>query len=229
MRHADLFSGIGGFSIAAQWMGWENVFQVEKDEFCQKVLTKNFPQVKRYGDIREFDGTPYRGTIDILTGGFPCQTFSVAGKGELDLSLWKEYYRCVLQIKPRFIVAENVPGIIGRSNGKSFDEVCEDLEIADYEVTPIVLPAGAVASPQYRYRIWIVAHSNEVGRIQSTQEHIFSRRTSAQFHTGWAVEPEVGRVAYGLSGQLDRNQSIGNAIVPQVAFEIFKAIEMTQI
>lgn len=80
MRHASLFSGIGGFDLAAQWMGWENVFQVEKDEFCQKVLEKNFQHTKRYGDIKEFDGTKYRGAIDVLTGGFPCQPYSIAGK-----------------------------------------------------------------------------------------------------------------------------------------------------
>ena len=103
MKHASLFSGIGGFDLAAQRMEWENIFQVEKDEFCQKVLTKNFPHVKRYGDIKQFDGTPYRGSIDIITGGFPCQPYSSAGKrkgNKDDRHLWPEMLRVVSEIQP---------------------------------------------------------------------------------------------------------------------------------
>src|SRR5688572_707622 len=108
MRHASLFSGIGGFDLAAQWMGWENVFQVEIDKFCQKVLEKNFPNVKRYGDIKEFKGGDYRGTIDVLSGGFPCQPFSSAGERlgtEDHRHLWPENFRIVREVQPPNIVA----------------------------------------------------------------------------------------------------------------------------
>src|SRR5690349_5351598 len=101
MRHASLFSGIGGFDLAAQWMGWENVFQVEIDEFCKKVLAKNFPNAKRYGDIKQFDGTEWAGKIDILSGGFPCQPYSAAGKrlGKEDARhLWPEMLRVVGEV-----------------------------------------------------------------------------------------------------------------------------------
>lgn len=226
MRHASLFSGIGGFDLAAEWMGWENVFQVEIDKFCTKVLEKNFPNVTRYGDIKEFNGSRYAGHIDVLTGGFPCQSFSVAGKGQVDMSLWKEYDRCIRDIKPRWIVAENVPGIIGRSDGLSIEQVYNDLESQNYSVLPpLVLPAGAVDSPQYRYRVWIVAHSNEVRCDSQKKKPLQSRRPTVELCPRWSVEPEVGRVAYGLPNQLHEGQSLGNAIVPQVAFEFFKAIE----
>src|ERR1043165_5795152 len=145
MRHASLFSGIGGFDLAAQWMGWENVFQVEKDAFCHKVLEKNFPHTKRYGDIKEFDGTTYRGTIDILTGGFPCQPFSIAGKrlGTDDpRHLWPQMLRVIHEVRPTYVVGENVFGIINWSNGMVFEMVCADLEAKGYEVTSFILPAA---------------------------------------------------------------------------------------
>jgi DNA-cytosine methyltransferase len=107
---------VGGFDLASQWMGWENVFQVEWDSYCQKVLAKNFPNVKRYEDIRDFDGRKYRGQIDIITGGFPCQPFSVAGKQKGksdDRYLWPEMLRVIREIQPAWIVGENVPGITG--------------------------------------------------------------------------------------------------------------------
>jgi len=113
MRHGSLFSGIGGFDLASAWMGWENVFQVEIDDHCQKVLAKNFPNVKRYEDIREFKGE--RGSIDILTGGFPCQPFSTAGKKkgtDDNRYLWPEMFRVIKEIQPEYIVCENVYGII---------------------------------------------------------------------------------------------------------------------
>src|SRR5574343_371934 len=98
MKHGSLFSGIGGFDLAAEWVGWTNIFQVENDKFCNKILEKNFPNVKRYGDIKEFNAAEYRGAVDIISGGFPCQGFSVAGKqrGAADHRfLWPEMLRVI--------------------------------------------------------------------------------------------------------------------------------------
>lgn len=162
MRHGSLFSGIGGFDLAAEWMGWENVFQVEWDKYCQKVLVKNFTNVKRYGDIKEFDGTEYRGLIDILTGGFPCQPFSVAGKqkgkGD-DRYLWPEMLRVIREIQSSWIISENVPGIIRME----LENICLALESEGYEVQPFIIPSASIGAWDKRDRIWIIAHNNKFG------------------------------------------------------------------
>lgn len=165
MKHASLFTGIGGFDLAAQWMGWENVFQVEIDKFCQKVLEKNFPNVKRYGDIKEFDGTEYSGQLDVLTGGFPCQPFSVAGKrkgAEDDRFLWHEMLRAIREVQPTWIIAENVGGLLTQGNGLVFEQVCAEMEKEGYEVQPLIIPAAAVNAPHRRDRIWFIAHNNSI-------------------------------------------------------------------
>ncbi len=163
MRHASLFSGIGGFDLAAEWMGWENVFQVEIDGFCQKVLEKNFPNVTRYGDIKQFNGTKHRGAVDVLSGGFPCQPFSTAGqrKGkEDDRYLWPEMLRIIREVQPRWIVGENVSGLLNLSGGMVLKQIKIDLEAEGYSVfPPIVLPACSKNAPHRRDRLWIVAYS----------------------------------------------------------------------
>ncbi len=163
MNHASLFSGIGGFDLAAEWMGWNNIFQVEIDEFCQKVLAKNFPNTKRYKDIKQFDGTPYSGIVDIITGGFPCQPFSVAGKRkgkEDDRFLWHEMLRIIRESKPTWVVAENVSGIITQGAGLVFEQVCSEMENEGYEVQPFIIPACAVNAPHRRDRTWFIAYSD---------------------------------------------------------------------
>lgn len=158
MNHGSLFSGIGGFDLAAQWMGWKNVFQVEIDSYCQRVLQKNFPNVARYGDIKEFDGTKYRGAIDVISGGFPCQPFSRAGRqqGEEDNRyLWPEMLRVINEVKPKFVVGENVAGIVNLA----LDEVCSSLEDSGYKIEIFNIPACAVGADHIRERIWILAYS----------------------------------------------------------------------
>lgn len=171
MRHGSLFSGIGGFDLAAQRCGWKNMFQVEIDSFCQRVLTKNFPGVHRHGNIKTFDACPYRGAIDVLSGGFPCQPYSVAGKrlgDKDDRALWHEMLRIVTEIRPRWIVAENVPGLIRME----IDNIISALESEDYACETFVIPACAVNAPHRRDRVWIVAHSpcgNEFHRTNNVQ------------------------------------------------------------
>ena len=161
MTHGSLFSGIGGFDLAAQWMGWENVFHCEWNEFGQKVLHHYWPKAIQYNDITKTDFTIHRGKIDILTGGFPCQPYSSAGKRkgkEDERHLWPQMLRAIREIQPRWVVGENVLGLVNWSGGLVFHEVQADLEAAGYEVWPYVLPAVSVNAPHRRDRVWFVAH-----------------------------------------------------------------------
>lgn len=163
MKHIGLFEGIGGFSLAARWMGWETVAWCEWNEFCQKVLSYHFPNAIGHGDITKTDFTIYRGKCDILTGGFPCQPYSTAGKrlGKADdRHLWPSMLRAIQEIQPRWVVGENVRGIINWNAGMVFDEVQADLETAGYEVVPFLLPAAGVGAPHRRDRVWFVAYAN---------------------------------------------------------------------
>lgn len=163
MTHASLFSGIGGFDLAAEWAGWENMFHCEWNEFGQKVLKYYWPNAKSYGDITKTDFTIWRGRIDVLTGGFPCQPYSVAGKRlgkEDERHLWPEMLRAIREISPRWVVGENVRGIISWDGGLVFEEVQTDLEAEGYEVQAFVLPACGVDAPHERYRTWFIAFKN---------------------------------------------------------------------
>jgi DNA (cytosine-5)-methyltransferase 1 len=162
MRHGSLFSGVGGFDLASEWMGWENVFHCEWNEFGQKVLKYYWPKAITYNDITKTDFSIHRGTIDILTGGFPCQPYSSAGKrlGKEDSRhLWPEMLRTIREIQPTWVVGENVRGLTNWNGGLVFDEVQTDLEAEGYQVTPFLLPACAVNAPHRRDRIWFVAYS----------------------------------------------------------------------
>ena len=167
MRHGSLFSGIGGFDLASEWMGWENVFHCEWNEFGQKVLKYYWPKAITYNDITKTDFSIHRGTIDILTGGFPCQPYSSAGKqlGKEDSRhLWPEMLRTIREIQPTYVVGENVRGLTNWNGGLVFDEVQADLEAEGYEVTPFLLPACAVNAPHRRDRIWFVAYSTSASK-----------------------------------------------------------------
>lgn len=162
--HASLFSGIGGFDYAAELMGWQNLFHCEWNSFCQKVLAYHFPNSIAHHDITKTDFTIYRGRVDILTGGFPCQPYSVAGaqKGTADeRHLWPEMLRAIREIQPSFVVGENVPGLVNWSGGLVFEQVQADLEAEGYEVTPFLLPASGVNAPHQRERIWFIAFNRE--------------------------------------------------------------------
>jgi len=162
MKHGSLFSGIGGFDLAATWMGWENVFHCERDVFCRRILKYYWPESKSYEDIRQFNAVEYRGQIDVLSGGFPCQPFSVAGKRKGmadDRYLWPQMLRIIGEIQPRWVVGENVFGLLNWNRGLVFRTVLVELEAAGYEVWPYVLPAAGVGAPHRRDRIWFVAHA----------------------------------------------------------------------
>jgi DNA (cytosine-5)-methyltransferase 1 len=292
MKHASLFSGIGGFDLAAEWMGWENIFHCEWNPFGQRVLKHHFPKSKSYEDITKTDFTIHRGQIDILTGGFPCQPYSTAGKrlGKDDeRHLWPHMLRAISEIKPSWVVGENVRGLVNWNEGLVFHEVQSDLENQGYEVQPFLIPAAGVNAPHQRYRIWFIAYS-KTNRSSSTEsvnewekyksndrdslwdsfssisssknatdtnsdrfqrsistninkqissEKKYDEKCLSAFRHGIQFEnfPTVSPICNGddgLSDRLDnitlskwRKESIkagGNAIVPQVALQIFKAI-----
>ena len=277
MKHLGLFEGIGGFSLAARWVGWETLAWCEWNDFGQKILKHHFPNAEGFGDITKTDFTKYANRIDILTGGFPCQPYSQAGKRlgkEDDRHLWPEMLRVIEEVKPTYVVGENVHGIINWDGGLVFNEVQTDLESKGYEVQAYVLPACAVGALHRRDRTWFVAYSehNRIRRREQQQESeqkengtptnaygdrlqkgysifrqeyelfINSSNDAARSSTSqWSKATRgSGNVSEddGISKRLDgitvskwKKESIkayGNAIVPQVAYEIFKAIKQTE-
>jgi DNA (cytosine-5)-methyltransferase 1 len=231
VRHGSLFSGIGGFDLAAQWMGWENVFQVEIDPFCQKVLEKNFPGVTRYGNIKEFDGTKYRGAIDILSGGFPCQDLSVASSnGRAGLKgkksgLYQHLIRCIRELKPPHVVIENVYGLVTQDDGQALETLCTDLAIEGFETIPLVLYASAFGANHHRKRFFAYA-TRERNGLPPWQ--VQAGRNIPINIPGWDTEPGICRVYDGVPEQLDKRRlaGLGNAVPPPIAYEIFKAIDL---
>lgn len=167
MRLLDLFSGIGGFSLAARWLGWETVAFCEKEKFCQQVLNKHWPEVPIIDDIRDIERfKQYAGAVDVLVGGFPCQPFSTAGKrrgNSDDRYLWPEMLGVIRAVKPRWVVAENVTGIVRLA----LDDVCADLENEGYTVRTYIVPACAKDAQHRRDRVWIIAHANGQWKQQS--------------------------------------------------------------
>jgi len=175
MTHASLFSGIGGFDLASEWMGWTNLFDCDIEEFPRKVLKHHFPNAIQYADIKETDFTKHAGQVDVLTGGFPCQPYSHAGKRlgkEDERHLWPEMLRAIREIKPTWIVGENVRGLLSWNDGLVFDEVQTDLETEGYEVQSFVLPASAINAPHRRDRVWIVAYSNSSIKRNNSRKNI---------------------------------------------------------
>ena len=184
--HASFCTGIGACELAAMWMGWRNAFSCEIDPFCHQVLKYYYPHIKHYENIFGTDFSEWRGKIDILTAGFPCQPFSCAGsrKGaEDDRYLWPEVLRGVDEIRPNWFIGENVAGITSMVlpgdeikvesytdlEGESYletemrqqfivDRICNDLESIGYSVQPIIIPACAVGAPHRRDRIWFIAN-----------------------------------------------------------------------
>src|SRR3990167_736392 len=281
ITHYDLFSGIGGFAYSIdQVYGKEktkHIF-VESDPFCQAVLRKHWPNSEIHGDIRGFVADTERkrphykkdkqkleskrgGELRIeqsrsiiLTGGFPCQPFSQAGfrKGTSDdRYLWPEMFRVISEVKPEWVIVENVVGLLTIQNGLVFEQVRADLESQDYEVQSYVIPACAVGAPHRRDRVWIVAHNKRTGcgkrnRIRTRRVCYKKERSSARgeserfdWNENWLeVATRLCGMDDGLPRQMDgvaisgarhrkeRLKACGNAIVPQVAMKILEGIKL---
>lgn len=283
LTHLSLFTGIGGLDLAAEWAGFTTVGQCEFADYQTKVLEKHWPDVPRWRDVRTltkesfYERTGLR-TVDVISGGFPCQPFSVAGKqkgkGD-DRYLWPEMLRVITELRPRCVVGENVPGIIKIAAG----QVVKDLERAGYHVVVFNFEAAAVGAWHRRSRVFFVGIADvadaddsrlhdsirkenqfDCGRendickqsggawrlIQSAGARacaderlvdnalrsgcagIARRKQSQELADGrcWATEPDVGRVAHGIPARVDRLKCLGNAVVPQQAYPIYKALMM---
>jgi len=284
----SLFAGIGGFDLGFEREGYEVRWQVEIDEYCQKVLAKHWPHVPRYDDVRDC-GLHNLEPVDVITGGFPCQDLSVAGKQEgLDgerSALWWDYHRIISELRPRFAVVENVPNLLNRG----IDQVCGSLAEIGYDAEWHIVSAADMGAPHLRKRVWLCtwpmadSKCSEYGvekRASSGQERqpadtlqpavlscgngaispkgagtsgamadsssVFSdgcndyveygKSEVSEFGNGdssarrgdshrWATEPAVGRVADGLPDRVDRLKGLGNAIVPQIAQQIARALK----
>ena len=217
MRHGSLFSGIGGFDLAAEWMGWENVFHCEWMEFPRKVLDYHFPDADSHIDICTTDFKKYANKIDILTGGFPCQPFSLAGKRkgtDDERYLWGEMLRAIQEIKPRFVIAENVFGITNIDGGLVFQQVCLDLEDQGYEVQPFIIPACAKNAPHRRDRCWFIATNTNCNDGRSTdrkggcQESKTNGEGQQSIHSWIGATSNEGHVANANSGRLEGAKEI---------------------
>lgn len=288
LTHLSLFSGIGGLDLAAEWAGFESVGQCEFADYPTRVLEKHWPDVPRWRDIRTLTGGSFcertgLHTVDVISGGFPCQPFSVAGKQrgeEDDRYLWPEMVRVISELRPTWVIGENVAGIINMA----LDKVLFDLEGQGYTTRTFLIPAAGVNAPQQRYRTAIVAYTeghDQGGLCIRTEQKIpgsccsskdvadpyslrwskqenwesdnnkkwhntaqkqsrrakldefmsscktipcSSRRGETDGTRQWAVEPNVGRVANGVSHRVDRLRCLGNSVVPQQFYPIFQAI-----
>lgn len=204
ITHASLFSGIGGAEIAAAWMGWENLFHCDINPFGLQVLRYWFPKSKEYNDIKTTDFTPWRGKVDVLTGGFPCQPFSSVGRrkgAEDDRYLWPQMLRAIDEVKPRYVVGENVAGITTMveqaettkmaNEASLFDEdgvfeqtktvkrytvdrICRDIEEHGYAVQPLAIPAIAVDAPHVRERVWFLAKRRVADTVRVGEQDVNS-------------------------------------------------------
>jgi DNA (cytosine-5)-methyltransferase 1 len=219
MKHLGLFEGIGGFSLAARWAGWQTVAWCEWNDFGQKILSYHFPNAEKHGDITKSDFTKYRGKVDIITGGFPCQPYSVAGKRlgtDDERHLWPEMLRAIREVQPRWVVGENVSGIVNWNGGVVFEQVHIDLENEGYEVQAFALPACAVNAPHRRDRVWFVAYKNTVrnGRTSNKREEKSGIRGFRDVSAGnneriCANDEKAGNAANPASKQLQRGENIG--------------------
>jgi DNA (cytosine-5)-methyltransferase 1 len=278
VRHLDLFSGIGGFALAARWVGWETVAFCESDPYCQQVLEKHWPGVPIYPDVRklyrctdsmvacpagcdepwcELCGDHYFqcecigpanyaddvGWVDVITAGFPCQDISLmqevsdGGREGIEgerSGLWSEAARLICELRPTFAVLENVTALAIRG----LDRVAGDLAEVGYGCEWHCIPAAYAGAPHLRDRIFIVAHADDAGLQGHARYGDGIRRslapgpaTAGRIPPGgdaegwWLREPGLDRVVDGIPARVDRTKAIGNAIVPQIAAGIFRAIE----
>jgi len=298
----DLFSGIGGFALGLEATGYFETTQfVEMDKYCQKILTKNFKGVPIHEDVKTYRPQ----TADVVVGGFPCQGFSVAGKRagtSDDRYLWPEMLRVIREAKPRWVIGENVRGIINIEDGMVFKQVHTDLEEEGFQTKCFVLPAASVNAPHQRYRTFFIGQSMENSRrslqsrgikqgenadedgqgdadqlersggarenalansnngyirqeeevctggntskpssedVSDTYEQMLEgqwqepQRSQEEFTdisepSWWELEPDVGRVAHGISNRAHRLRSLGNAVVPQIIYQLGKAIGVAE-
>lgn len=257
LTHFSVFTGIDGFDLAAEWAGFRTIGQVERDEYCLAVLEKHWPDVPKWRDVEDVTADAIRGAgiecrPTVLSGGFPCQPFSCAGirKGTRDdRYLWPEMFRLVQELRPAWVVGENVSGFASMA----LDDALADLERAGYACRAFVFPAAGVGAPHRRDRVFFVANANDESNLETDTTSNPVRgggNTRSGFSCGsirqspgdadiqmatapwsadsagrlWQSEPGVYGVVDGVPARLDRLRALGNAVVPQQAYPIFSAI-----
>jgi len=317
LTHFSLCTGIGGIDLAAEWTGFETIGQCEIDDYASRVLAKNFKGVPNFHDIRTVTASRLREngiepeSITVLSAGFPCQPYSLAGKGKGDgdeRDLWGEVARCIRDLKPKWFVGENTPGLFARANQRYFKRILADLTEMGYRVSWGIWGACDVGAPHKRERVFICAHRNADGEHDEAQSEIYEKnpatcgvcgkvshadsfatcglscgkkraysefgklceyvsdsdgmrqlqqkrreqderqqtcnsRKNVSYTYGarekerrkksngiercfgdWQTEPDVGRVANGISARVDKLRCLGNAVVPQQIYPLFEAI-----
>ena len=216
LKVLDLFSGIGGFSLGLHSTGiFDTIKFVEFDKYCQKVLNKNFPNIPIEGDIRNVKGTEFE--ADVITGGFPCQPFSVAGKqkGTNDNRyLWPEMFRLIKEIKPEFVIGENVQGIINLQDGMVLRQVLNDLEGEGFEVQCFLIPASGIGAWHQRNRTWIMAHSKHNGYLAAesrcnAEKNKNESKVKQKIHTTGKF---IGTNSNGETNQGHERSNVSNSI-----------------
>lgn len=234
MKHLSLFSGIGGFDLAAEWMGWENIAHCEWNPFGQRVLKYYWPNAISYHDITKTDFTIHRGRVNIITGGFPCQDISAANFKAVGIvgersGLWEHYSRAIYEIRPEYVVIENSPQLLRRG----FEKVLYDLSEIGYDAEWECFTAKAFGLPHERERLYIVAYPNGE-RQQGSRDILKNTRNfqaSREWETNrvinaiqWKALPSLCDSNHGFSTQLAL-QALGNAVCPIIPYSIFQSIE----
>lgn len=242
LTHLSLFSGIGGLDLAAEWAGFRTVGQCEWADYPTRVLEKHWPDVPRWRDIRTLtkesfcERTGLR-TVDIISGGFPCQPFSKAGqrRGKSDdRYLWPEMLRVINELRPTWVIGENVANILNLA----LDDVLSDLESKGYTARAFMVPARGVGAPHQRYRFAIVAHADGDGRGGAGPAPAEGRdihQVVASMPEGglpgggyWKSEPGMDRMVDGLPNWMDRVRCLGNAVCPPQFFPFFQQIRLIE-
>ena len=251
MNELSLFSGAGGGLLGTKLLGWRSVGYVENNTYCQQILAQRIEdgfldEAPIFGDIDEFiesgAAKKYKGYVDVVTAGFPCQPFSVAGKktGQDDeRNKWPQTIQCIRDLGPRlrYALLENVPGLL---NSGYFGEILTSLAEAGFDARWCVLGADDVGAPHRRKRLWILADSRQQSegpkKTRSGSEPINSDSSrfksasrdrspnSSEDSHWWPTEPNVGRVANGVASRNDRLKAIGNGQVPAVAATAWKIL-----
>lgn len=257
LTHFSLFTGIGGIDLAAEWAGFETVGQCEFADYPTKVLEKHWPDVPRWRDVRDVTKTDFirrTGTdeITLISGGFPCQDLSGAGRqaglidedGNITRSgLWYEMLRIIRELRPKWVVGENVAGLLSIDNGRTLDEIVKGLEDSEYEVITIVSSASNYCASFEGKRVFIVAKAKSCrhGGCSCAELRTLQRKLVEGEHQRYSLwgkderrivqavrtkttPPDVLRGNYGFSDWVDRLKCLGNAVVPQQVFPILQAI-----
>ena len=220
LTHLSLFSGIGGLDLAAEAAGFVTVGQCEWADYPTKVLEKHWPDVPRWRDIRTLTGENFyertgMRTVDVISGGFPCQPFSVAGKRngkEDDRYLWPEMCRIIREIRPAWVLGENVPGIVDLA----LEQVLSDLEESSYEAETFIIPACGVDAPHKRFRVAIVAHSIDGGRTVRRD-----RQLQDVTGDGESRSDNRGRTPAAVTGERRQNQPGTFGMVNGIRTEVY--------